>query len=69
MRYFSKAGFDTSGINSFISTNKELLATYYNKLFLFHSVGNIFIFNMERAKESAIGLMQFIQKEYRLKEV
>ena len=69
MRYFDAGDFDTSGINSFISTNKELLAIYYNKLFMFHSVGNIFIFNLERAKERAVALMKFIQKEYHLKDV
>lgn len=64
MRYFNTAVFDTSGTNSFISTNKELFATYYNKLFMFRSVGNIFIFNLESAKVRAAALMQFIQKEY-----
>ena len=52
---------------AFISSDKELISLYYNKLFYHERLGHVFVRNLHDADNRATRLLQFIQKEYHLK--
>ena len=64
--YFDSSDFKNVNKHTFITHNKELIAFYYNKLFIHELLCHTFIKNMNTAKIKATRLISFIKKEYQL---
>ena len=64
--YFDSSDFKNVNKNTFISHDRELIAIYYNKLFIHAMLCHTFISNMNNTKERATTLISFINKEYQL---
>jgi hypothetical protein len=65
--YINSADLKNTDKPTFISQDKELLALYYNKLFIHKALCQLFLNNLQSQKLEAIRLIDFIKKEYRLK--
>jgi len=52
--------------HTFITNDKELIATYYNKLFTHEMLCHTFILSLNFAQQRAIRLINFINKQYQL---
>jgi hypothetical protein len=64
--YFDSSDFKNVNKHTFITHDRELIAFYYNKLFIHNLLCHTFIQNMNNAKKRATRLISFIKKEYQL---
>jgi hypothetical protein len=64
---FDPADFNNTGMHTFITHDKELLASYYNKLFLHGLLCHTFIGNLDYYQKKATRLIDFIEKGYHFK--
>ena len=64
--YFDSYDFKNVNKNTFISNDRELIAIYYNKLFIHVLLCHTFIYNMNNTQKRAATLISFIKKEYQL---
>ncbi len=62
--YFDSSDFKNVTKHTFITHDRELIAFYYNKLFIHELLCHTFIANMNIAKKRATRLISFIKKEY-----
>jgi len=60
---------DDFSINTnYITSDKELLSTYYNDLFIHGALCHTFLINLRTAGARAANLITFIKKEYKLED-
>lgn len=64
--HFNSSDFKNVTNHTFITYDKELIAFYYNKLFIHELLCHTFIDNMNNAKKRGTRLISFIKKEYQL---
>ena len=64
--HFDSSDFKNVNKHRFITHDRELIAFYYNKLFIHELLCHTFIDNMNTAKKKATRLISFIKKEYQL---
>jgi hypothetical protein len=62
--YFDSSDFKNVNKHTFITHDRELIALYYNKLFIHELLCHTFINNMNIAKKRATRLISFIEGEY-----
>jgi hypothetical protein len=67
MQMFDSSDFVHTNAPAFISSDKELISLYYNKLFYHERLGHVFVRNLKDAVNRATRLLLFIKKEYHLK--
>jgi hypothetical protein len=65
---FDRNDFTHTDKPTFVTTDKELLASYYNSLFIHEVLSKTFLFNLNRAHGRATRLIDFIKKEYKLED-
>lgn len=63
---FDSSDFIITDKPTFISSNRELLSQYYNRLFIHEELCHTFITNLKLASAYATRLINFIQKRYNL---
>ena len=64
--HFDPSDFKIVNKHTFITHDKELIAVYYNKLFLHGMLCHTFISTLQRSQQKAIRLISFINKQYHL---
>jgi|SRR6185503_9707568 len=65
---FSRSDFSSTNTPAFVTADKQLLASYYNSLFIHEALCHTFLYNLKGAHARATRLIAFIKKEYKLED-
>ncbi len=68
IRGFSPTDFARTSKPAFVTTDKELLSSYYNSLFIHEALCHTFLSSLKRTHTRAARLITFIKKEYNLED-
>jgi hypothetical protein len=65
---FSQTDFSPTSKPAFVTADKQLLASYYNSLFIHEALCHTFLYNLKGAHGRATRLIAFIKKEYKFED-
>ncbi len=68
LKNFSPADFTNADKQPFLTTDKDLLNFYYNRLFIHEALNRTFLLNIHATKNEATKLIAIIKKEYHLED-